>query len=627
MKKTRIKILSSVSTLFLILILLASTAFATTPYNYAGQIGVTSGAAAPGYTLGNPVAISKDTNGNYFVADLANNRVVKLNSSMQRIATLDGIDMPLFVYVDKDNNVLVNELGTNKIKKYTNNFQFIREWGGPGKRNGQFDIPRSIVQDSKRNYYVSDELNHRIQKFDVNGNFLAAYGSYGANNGQFAVQQGLSIDSNDRLYVADTYNNRIQVFQTSPSWQHLKSFGTFGLYDYYNIWSYQSDIFNHPRGVYVEPTNNKIVVSDSGNNRVMVYDTYEKNFGFLQMQNGDLKMALPAHAILEGNYVTCVDSHSRIMKYYGSSNNTTLYNSYGTLRTANGIFSNAASVAVNQANGDIYVSDSFNHRIQRFNSSGTWIENYGYNDGQGGPDGFGSIYLFYNFLFPKQIAVDGQSRLYVTDFGNSRVVRKYGSSRFDFELVAGTAIVDNPWGVAVDTDNETVYISDWGDNKIKVVKNQTLLREWGGTGSGDGQFICPADIKIGVYKGQKAIFVVDSKNSRVQVFKPDGTFLGKIGEPTVDPIQYYEEGHAAGMLFLPLGIAIDANNNIIVSDTSHKRMQKFDSNGNFVAEWGTMSNTPGNFFSPMGCDINKNTGRLYVTDGVLQRLQFFDPAN
>ena len=50
----------------------------------------------------------------------------------------------------------------------------------------------------------------------------------------------------------------------------------------------------------------------------------------------------------------------------------------------------------------------------------------------------------------------------------------------------------------------------------------------------------------------------------------------------------------------------------------------YDSNGTLLETWGEMSNTPGNFFSPMGCDINRTTGRLYVTDGVLERVQFYD---
>ena len=126
------------------------------------------------------------------------------------------------------------------------------------------------MQDSRGNYYVSDELNHRIQKFDSNGTFLASYGSYGSGNGQFAVQQGLSIDAQDRLYVADTYNNRIQVFQTYPSWQFLKSFGEYGVYEPLNYFSFQPEIMNHPRGVYVEKSTGRVAVTDSSNNRVMV---------------------------------------------------------------------------------------------------------------------------------------------------------------------------------------------------------------------------------------------------------------------------------------------------------------------------------------------------------------------
>lgn len=77
-------------------------------------------------------------------------------------------------------------------------------------------------------------------------------------------------------------------------------------------------------------------------------------------------------------------------------------------------------------------------------------------------------------------------------------------------------------------------------------------------------------------------------------------------------------------MLLPYGVAIDADGNILVSDTSHKCMRRYDNNGNLIEAWGFMSSNEGDFFSPMGCDINLNTGRLYITDGVLQRVQFFD---
>ena len=209
MKRSCRKVISLFCVIALCMNFMATGAFAedqfSSIYEYAGVIGSDVGKMPPEYNMGNPVAISKDTYGYYYVADLANNRILKLNSSFQCVDTLDGVDMPIFVYVDNSNNILVNEMGTHTVKKYTNSFDLITEWGGPGTGEGEFNIPRSIVQDSRGNYYVSDELNHRIQKFDSNGNFLEAYGSYGSAEGQFAVQQGVSIDSQDRLYVADTY--------------------------------------------------------------------------------------------------------------------------------------------------------------------------------------------------------------------------------------------------------------------------------------------------------------------------------------------------------------------------------------------------------------------------------------
>lgn len=77
-------------------------------------------------------------------------------------------------------------------------------------------------------------------------------------------------------------------------------------------------------------------------------------------------------------------------------------------------------------------------------------------------------------------------------------------------------------------------------------------------------------------------------------------------------------------MLLPYGIAIGGDGTIVVSDSSHKCMRVYNSDGNLLETWGTMSNTEGNFFSPMGCDIDRDTGRLYVADGVLERVQWFD---
>lgn len=586
-------------------------------YEYAGVMGDDLGKMPPGYNMGNPVAISKDSYGYHYVADLSNNRILKLDTSYRCVDTLEDLDMPIFVYVDNSNNILVNEMGTNKIRKYSSSFEPITEWGGPGTGDGEFNIPRSIVQDSRGSYYVSDELNHRIQKFDSDGNFLAAYGSYGSAKGEFAVQQGLSIDGQDRLYVADTYNNRIQVFQTYPQWQFLKSFGKFGIYEPFNILSFQPEIMNHPRGVYVEKSTGRVAVTDSSNNRVMVYNGYSSNFSFYQSQNGYLGMSLPTHAILENNKLVVLDSHSRIMRYNSVLNNTNLFTEFGSYRNSTEQFSNPQSLCVDQSSGNVYVSDSFNHRIQKFTADGDLLASYG---GIGGPYGFGTALGF--FAYPKQVTTDDLGFLYVADFGNSRVVCR--------DPLTGafllTAAVASPWGVATDGRGR-LYVSSWADDTIKVFQNGIFINSWSGNGTPGGRLNKPCDLKLGAYQGQEALFVADCGNNKVQIYSPSGSYLGQLGTCDIDPLGSYNENKEAGGMLLPYGVAIDGAGNIIVSDSSHKCMRVYGPDGALLKTWGDMSNTPGNFFSPMGCDVNQSTGRLYVADGVLERVQFFDPVS
>ena len=381
-----------------------------------------------------------------------------------------------------------------------------------------------------------------------------------------------------------------------------------------NATSFQPEIMNHPRGVYVDKETGRVVVTDSSNNRVMVYNSFEQGFSFYQSQNGYLGMSLPTHAIMDNGFLIVLDSHSRILKYNSILNNTNLFTEHGAYRNAPGVVSNAQSVCVNQNTGKVYVSDSFNHRIQMFDANGNHVATYG---GIGGPYGYGTALNY--FLYPKQVTVDNSNTIYVADFGNNRVVKKYAAG-VSFIVAAA---VTQPWGVAVDNSGN-LYVSDWYTDTIKVFRNGILIRSWGGSGSATDKFNKPCDLKIGTYNGTTALYVADCGNNRIQIFSLTGSYLGQLGTPTTDPLGNYNEAKAEGAMLLPYGITIDGDGNVIVSDTSHKCMRMYDSNGNLLETWGMMSSSSGNFFSPMGCDINRSTGRLYVTDGVLQRVQYYD---
>lgn len=92
--------------------------------------------------------------------------------------------------------------------------------------------------------------------------------------------------------------------------------------------------------------------------------------------------------------------------------------------------------------------------------------------------------------------------------------------------------------------------------------------------------------------------------------------------PHEDPLENW--GTEDGDLFLPVGIAIDKEDNVYISDNSNNRMQKFDSNGIFLEKWGSFSGNEGDFFSPQGIACGSN-GEVYTVDALLNRvIKFVD---
>ncbi|MBM4402074.1 MAG: hypothetical protein FJ044_02420 [Candidatus Cloacimonetes bacterium] len=77
-----------------------------------------------------------------------------------------------------------------------------------------------------------------------------------------------------------------------------------------------------------------------------------------------------------------------------------------------------------------------------------------------------------------------------------------------------------------------------------------------------------------------------------------------------------------GKFYGPLGIAIDSNDNVYVGDTNNKRIQKFDSSGNFITKWGSYGAENGQFKYPNGIATD-STNNVYVTDRLNNRLQKF----
>jgi len=170
--------------------------------------------ASPG-VYSYPIGVSVDGDGNVYVADSWNNRILKYNSAGTFLAVWDDPSQfyyPQGVAVDRNDNVYVADTGNCRIQVFNSQGIYLTQWGNEGSSNGQFKYPTGVAVDSSGNVYVVDTGNNRIQVFDNQGTYLTQWGSQGSGNSQFKHPAGVAVDSCGNIYVADTGNTRIQKF-------------------------------------------------------------------------------------------------------------------------------------------------------------------------------------------------------------------------------------------------------------------------------------------------------------------------------------------------------------------------------------------------------------------------------
>jgi DNA-binding beta-propeller fold protein YncE len=162
--------------------------------------------------------------------------------------------------------------------------------------------------------------------------------------------------------------------------------------------------------------------------------------------------------------------------------------------------------------------------------------------------------------------------------------------------------VDDPAGLVLDLKGNA-YIVETGKNRIlEFSSNGTLIRTWGSSGSGPGQFNSPIGITLDYARGY--VYVTDTGNDRVQKFTSDGKFIAKWGS----------SGSGPGQFQTPIGIDEDeSKQNVYITDVGNNRVDRFSSNGLFVAQWGGLGSGPGQFANPGRVAVDP-AGNVYVAD-------------
>ena len=315
-------------------------------------------------------------------------------------------------------------------------YDFFRKWNsdGSGTLIGKFGNMTGVAVDSSTHeVYVADSQNHRIQKFRLAKHcprgtikvvpgvcFVKKWGNQGQSDGEFVHPWDVAVDSSThQVYVLDAGNSRIQVFTSDGT--YITKWGSKGS---------GNGEFNSPYGIAVDSSTHEVYVADTENNRIQKFQLASN------CQSG-------ATSIAPG---VC------LVKIWGS---------YGQ---DNGKFWYPEDVAVDSSSHEVYVADTLNHRIQKFDSLGHFTTTWN----SWGP---------------------------------------------------GDLQLQRPRGVGVDSSTHQVFAADTDKDRIVVFTNNgAYVTNWGKHGSGNGEFNGPIGVDVD-YNTHNA-FVAEMGNLRVQAFTP-----------------------------------------------------------------------------------------------------------
>ena len=208
------------------------------------------------------------------------------------------------------------------------------------------------------------------------------------------------------------------------------------------------------------------------------------------------------------------------------------------------------------------------------------------------------------FHSPAYVALPSPHEFLVSDVG-TKTIQKYsldGKSVAHIEARGDGAVQPfHPLGIAVHPHTNKVYVSDRSNDLIQIFNpDLTHSGSFGGTGSGNGQFSSPNGIS---FDSTGNLFVADELgNNRVQVFTAAGEY-----------IYQFKKKDGGVELKAPVGIALDANDIVYISERSSHSISVFTRNGQYLTSFGGKGSGPGQFNSPTGIAIG-NDGKIYIAD-------------
>ena len=651
----------------------------------AGNSSVKDGVLATATTLYSPSSVAADSAGNLYLADRENNRIRRIDAAGM-IVTFAGtgnrgysgdgglaveaeLDRPSAVAVDAAGQVYIADSGNQRIRRIGvgGEITTIAGTGSAGfsgdgmlGTSASLDNPIGLAADAIGNVYVADSGNHRIRLINLQGIITTVAGTgepgYGGDGGAATEAlldgpTGVATDATGNLYVADYRNQRVRRIDSAGVITTVVGTGEPG---------YSGDgaaateaLLDGPTGVAADAAG-ALYVADYRNQRVRRIDsagvittvagTGESGYG------GDGRAA--TEALLDGPFGVAAQDSGSVYVAELSNHRVRRIGTVGIITTVAGSgqpfhrgdggsaseaqFSHALADVAVDLNGNVYVTDSYDHRVRRVDAAGRVATFAG--SGTAGFQGDGGPAIEAQLGTPGGVAVDATGDVFVADTWNHRI-RKVGASG-TITTIAGTGEVGvgrenstatqsplhRPDRLTVDAAGN-VYVLDSGNHRVCVVTQSGLMRTVAGSGDVERidfpfilDFFNGSDARqvplLGV--SDLAVRAASGGDAELYLAESFGGVLVRVVSLGADHRinRIFSDG-ARGIV---RGLALDADANMYIADDSGIRMQAADGTISTVAD------ARENGFSVGAIDVD-DSGRIWFTDPVHRRIRVLEPVN
>lgn len=251
-----------------------------------------------GVRLSNPSAISADPQGNIYVADTGNNRILKFDRQGDLLKEVGGFgwgreqfDGPMDVCAKTGLDIFIADYNNGRIERYDRNLNYISSLtaGEEVERTLCFGYPTGVSVSSHGDLFIAEQENNRILKINSFGELETVFGDIDSGEGKVQKPGQLEVTGDGLLYVCDEAAGNILLFDY------------FGNY----IGHLGDGMLKTPKGIFFWERYKWLFVADPGRGQIIAFDSSGKGALIQPLKNEELK---PVDLVVIGDRVYVLEA-------------------------------------------------------------------------------------------------------------------------------------------------------------------------------------------------------------------------------------------------------------------------------------------------------------------------------